>query len=413
MAQKFGLIGKTLKHSYSKKIHALLGDYPYEMHEITPEQVGDFVLNTALDGFNITIPYKKDVLPFLDQIDERALLIGAVNTVVKRDGRIKGYNTDFDGMVYMLSRAGITLKDKNVLILGSGGTSNTAQAVSKSLGAKKVSVLSRVGEINYENYKEKVADTEVVINATPVGMYPENYTCKIDLSAFPMLTGVADAVYNPALTTLLYQAKKRNLSYTNGLPMLVAQAKYALEIFMDKKISDSVIEPIIKQLAKEKTNIVLVGMPGSGKTSVGKLLANELSMEFLDTDYLIEQRENKSIPQIFEQFGEEYFRKAESEVLRDVGILSGKIISTGGGVVKNYENYFPLKQNAIIVWIDRDIEKLVTDGRPLSKNLETVKKLYAERKDAYTAFADIKADNNGDINETVKGVKSAYENFGY
>lgn len=413
MAQKFGLIGKTLKHSYSKKIHALLGDYPYEMHEIAPEQVGDFVLNCRLNAFNVTIPYKKDVIPYLDEIDERALLIGAVNTVVKRDGKIKGYNTDFDGMVYMLSRAGITLKDKNVLILGSGGTSNTAQAVSKSLGAKNVSVLSRTGQINYENYKEKVPETQVVINTTPVGMFPENYTCKIDLDAFPMLSGVADAVYNPALTLLLYQAKKRNLPYTNGLPMLVAQAKYALELFIDKKVSDSVIEPIISELEREKTNIVLVGMPGSGKTSVGQKLASELSMQFIDTDELIVKRENRDIPQIFKDSGEEYFRKVESEVLREVGTLSGKIISTGGGVIKNVENYFPLKQNSAIFWINRDVEKLVTDGRPLSKDLETVKKLYLERKDAYTAFADVKVDNNGDINDTVKGVISAYENFSH
>ncbi len=413
MAQKFGLIGKTLKHSYSKKIHALLGDYPYEMHEIAPEQVGDFVLNCRLNAFNVTIPYKKDVIPYLDEIDERALLIGAVNTVVKRDGKIKGYNTDFDGMVYMLSRAGITLKDKNVLILGSGGTSNTAQAVSKSLGAKNVSVLSRTGQINYENYKEKVPETQVVINTTPVGMFPENYTCKIDLDAFPMLSGVADAVYNPALTLLLYQAKKRNLPYTNGLPMLVAQAKYALELFIDKKVSDSVIEPIISELEREKTNIVLVGMPGSGKTSVGQKLASELSMQFIDTDELIVKRENRDIPQIFKDSGEEYFRKVESEVLREVGTLSGKIISTGGGVIKNAENYFPLKQNSVIFWINRDVEKLVTDGRPLSKDLETVKKLYLERKDAYTAFADVKVDNNGDINDTVKGVISAYENFSH
>lgn len=413
MAQKFGLIGKTLKHSYSKKIHALLGDYPYEMHEIAPEQVGAFVLNCRLNAFNVTIPYKKDVIPYLDEIDERALLIGAVNTVVKRDGKIKGYNTDFDGMVYMLSRAGITLKDKNVLILGSGGTSNTAQAVSKSLGAKNVSVLSRTGQINYENYKEKVPETQVVINTTPVGMFPENYTCKIDLDAFPMLSGVADAVYNPALTLLLYQAKKRNLPYTNGLPMLVAQAKYALELFIDKKVSDSVIEPIISELEREKTNIVLVGMPGSGKTSVGQKLASELSMQFIDTDELIVKRENRDIPQIFKDSGEEYFRKVESEVLREVGTLSGKIISTGGGVIKNVENYFPLKQNSAIFWINRDVEKLVTDGRPLSKDLETVKKLYLERKDAYTAFADVKVDNNGDINDTVKGVISAYENFSH
>ena len=404
MSKKFGLIGKTLKHSFSKPIHAQLGDDPYEMIELAPEKVGEFVKSGALDGFNITIPYKKDVIPYLDKIDERALAIGAVNTVVYREGKIFGFNTDFDGMKYMLARAGITLKDKCVLILGSGGTSNTARAVATSLGAKSIKVLSRSGEINYENYKETAADTQVVINTTPVGMYPENYTCKIDLSAFKELSGVADAVYNPALTTLLYQAKMRGVPYSNGLPMLVAQAKYAMELFLDITVSDDVIEPIIQNLSKQYLNIVLVGMPGSGKTSIGKALKEELSLDFIDTDEEIVKREGKSIPEIFKEKGEEYFRKVESEVLRSVGVFTGKIISTGGGVVKNPENYFPLKQNGKIFWIDRAIEKLVTEGRPLSKDRETVEKLYEERKDKYSAFSDVKIDNNGEISSAVKGV---------
>ena len=374
------------------------------MIELAPEKVGEFVKSGALDGFNITIPYKKDVIPYLDKIDERALAIGAVNTVVYREGKIFGFNTDFDGMKYMLARAGITLKDKCVLILGSGGTSNTARAVATSLGAKSIKVLSRSGEINYENYKETAADTQVVINTTPVGMYPENYTCKVDLSAFKELSGVADAVYNPALTTLLYQAKMRGVPYSNGLPMLVAQAKYAMELFLDIIVSDDVIEPIIQNLSKQYLNIVLVGMPGSGKTSIGKALKEELSLDFIDTDEEIVKREGKSIPEIFKEKGEEYFRKVESEVLRSVGVLTGKIISTGGGVVKNPENYFPLKQNGKIFWIDRAIEKLVTEGRPLSKDRETVEKLYEERKDKYSAFSDVKIDNNGEISSAVKGV---------
>ena len=281
MSKKFGLIGKTLKHSFSKPIHAQLGDYPYEMIELAPEKVGEFVKSGYLDGFNITIPYKKEVIPYLDKIDERALAIGAVNTVVYREGKILGFNTDFDGMKYMLARAGITLEGKNVLIAGSGGTSNTARAVAQSLGAKSIKVLSRSGEINYENYKETAADTQVVINTTPVGMYPENYTCKIDLSAFKELSGVADAVYNPALTTLLYQAKMLGVPYSNGLPMLVAQAKYAMELFLDIKVSDEVIEPIINTLSKQYLNIVLVGMPGSGKSSIGKALKEELALDLI------------------------------------------------------------------------------------------------------------------------------------
>ncbi len=401
---KFGLIGKTLKHSYSKKIHPLLGDYSYQMIELLPEQVGEFVKSGYLDGFNVTIPYKKDVIPFLDVVDERAKKIGAVNTIVKKDGKLMGFNTDFDGMRYMLSRAGIDLKDKNVLILGSGGTSNTSRAVAEFLGAKKISTLSRTGEINYENYKIKANDSQVIINTTPVGMYPDNYNCLIDLSAFPGLIGVADVVYNPATTMLLYQAKNLGVKYTNGFPMLVAQAKYAMELFLDKSVSDDVIEPIIKTLSAENQNVILVGMPGSGKTTIGKALAEKLNKEFIDTDQEIERRENRTIPEIFASSGEEYFRNIESQVLKDVGKLAGKIISTGGGVIKNKDNYFPLMQNGKIFWIDRKVESLVTDGRPLSKDLETVKKLYLERKDNYAFFADAVIKNDTAVEDAVKGV---------
>ena len=404
MAKKFGLIGKTLKHSWSKPIHALLSDYSYELIELQPEEVGNFVTSASLDGFNITIPYKKDVMPFLDEIDQRALSIGAVNTVVYRNDKKLGFNTDFDGMVYLLNRAGITVKDKNVLILGSGGTSSTAQAVSKHLGAKSVKVLSRSGEVNYDNYAKTAADTQVVINTTPVGMYPDNYTCKIDLGKFCNLSGVADAVYNPATTMLLYQAKKLGVPCTNGFPMLVAQAKYAMEHFLDEKVSDCVIEPIIKTLTDKMTNVVLVGMPGCGKSSVGKILAKKLDMEFIDTDAEIVNKTGREIPEIFAEFGEDYFRKIESEVLREVGVKTGKVISTGGGVVKNVDNYFPLKQNSKIIWIKRDIDKLVTEGRPLSKDRQTVEKLYMERKEKYEFFADAIVDNNGNIEDTVEEI---------
>ena len=404
MTEKFGLIGKTLKHSYSKPIHNLLGDYSYELFEITPESVGDFVQNCGLNGFNVTIPYKKDVMTYLDVIDERALKIGAVNTVVYRDGKKLGFNTDFDGMVYMLSRAGIEIKDKNVLILGSGGTSATSVAVCEHLGAKSIKILSRSGEVNYENYSQKAFDTNVIINTTPVGMYPENYSCKIDLDVFSNLSGVADAVYNPALTMLLYQAKKKRLPYSNGLPMLVAQAKYAMEHFLNKKVSDSVIEPIIKNLQAKMKNVVLIGMPGSGKSTVGKLLSQKTGMEFIDTDSLIVKKAGMEIPEIFAKHGEEYFRELETEVLKEVGVLTGKIIATGGGVVKNERNYFPLKQNSKIFLIERDIDKLASNGRPLSKDADAIKQLFLERKDKYLAFADVKIDNNGEVNNAVQGV---------
>lgn len=404
MTKKFGLIGKTLKHSFSKPIHSLLGDYSYELYEIKPEDIKEFVLSGKLDGFNVTIPYKKDVIPYLDYVDERAKAIGAVNTVVYRNGKILGFNTDFDGMKYMLDRAGIVVKDKNVLILGSGGTSATARAVATSLGAKSVKILSRTGEINYDNYKDTAKESEVIINTTPVGMYPNNYECKIDLSAFSMLTGVADAVYNPALTKLLYQAKQRGVAYSNGLPMLVAQAKYAMEKFLDVCVSQEVIEPIVKKLSSDMQNVVLIGMPGCGKSTIGKAVASTLNREFIDTDQEIIKKAGMEIAEIFATKGEEEFRKLESEVLREVGLTTGKVIATGGGVIKNRENYFPLKSNGKIFWIQRSVEKLVTEGRPLSKDRQTVEKLYLERKENYEYFADKKIDNNSELELAVKGV---------
>ena len=309
---RFALIGKTLKHSYSKPIHALLGDYQYDLCELEQGELEQFVKEKKYKGFNITIPYKKDIIPFLDDISEKARLIGAVNTVIYKDNKTYGFNTDFDGMIYALNRANILVEGKIVLIMGTGGTSLTSKAVCEYLGAKEILFLSRNGEINYDNYMDKVGNIEVLINATPVGMFPNNYDCKVNLDYFTSLKAVVDAIYNPALTYLLYQAKKKNLLYTNGLPMLVAQAKYAMELFLDKKVSDSVIEPIINKLAKDSKNIVLIGMPSSGKSSIGKILAKELNREFIDTDLIIEQKENKTIPDIFAEFGEEYLEKLKN-----------------------------------------------------------------------------------------------------
>ena len=402
---KFGLIGRTLKHSYSKKIHALLGEYSYDLYEIEPEKLSGFVADNALKGFNVTIPYKKDIITCLDQVDAKAKAIGAVNTVVMNNGVKTGYNTDFDGMVYMLNRAKISLLDRSVLILGSGGTSNTAKAVCQSLGAKTIKILSRSGEINYENYDKLASDCQVVINTTPVGTFPDNYACKIDLSFFPNLIGVADVVYNPSLTKLLYQAKKLGVKYTNGLPMLVAQAKYANDLFLGQKTSDEVIEKIISVLESQTKNIVLIGMPGCGKSSIAKILSQQLNRESIDVDSEIVKKDGRSIPTIFSESGEEYFRAIEKETLKEIGVLTGKIIATGGGVVKDDDNYFALKQNGIIVWIDREVEKLATDGRPLSKDLSAVKQLYNDRKALYEKFADIKIENNGSLDYAVSEVK--------
>lgn len=400
--QKFALIGKTLKHSYSKIIHNKFGKYPYELVELSESQLKGFV-ESDICGFNVTIPYKKQIIEYLDHLHENALNIGAVNTVIKRNGKLYGYNTDFNGMIYMLARADISVKDKSVIILGSGGTSNTAVAVCNNLGASKINIVSRSGEMNYENcYRLK--DAEIIINTTPVGMYPNIEETPIDINRFPSLLAVVDVIYNPFMTKLLYKAKEKGLKYTSGIPMLVAQAKYAKDIFLNKVTPNDEIERIINQLYKETLNIILIGMPGSGKSTIGQLLSKKLNKEFIDTDNEIVKKVGKSIPEIFSEFGEEYFRKVESEVIKEVGKLSGKIIATGGGVVKNYNNHYPLKCNGKIFYIERSINKLSTDGRPLSKDIFALETLYKERKDLYNNFADLTINNDFDIAKTVNGV---------
>ena len=403
MKEKFGLLGKTLKHSYSKTIHSLLGEYDYDLYEVEPENLKEFVLSRTLKGYNVTIPYKKDIIPLLDYVDERAKMIGAVNTVIDDGGKLYGYNTDFDGMLYMLSSAGITLKDKKVMILGTGGTSNTAQAVAKSSFAKEIITVSRTGILNYSNYFDR-SDVDVLINTTPVGTYPNAYIAPIDLSVFKNLSGVVDVVYNPSKTMLTFQAERLNIPCVSGLAMLVAQAKYAMELFTGRKASDDITAQIVDKISKQNCNVVLVGMPGSGKSTVGRELARILGREFIDTDLEIEKREGCSIPTIFKDKGEQYFRKLESQVVRDVGLTVNKVIATGGGVVKDPENCYPLKCNGKVFWLKREIEKLETCGRPLSTDIERLKNMYNERKDMYGAFSDFTVLNDGELNLTVQGI---------
>ncbi len=403
--KKFGLLGKTLKHSYSKTIHGLLGDYGYGLYEVEENELKEAV--DGLDGFNVTIPYKTEIIKYLDIIDDSAKDIGAVNTVIKKDGKTFGYNTDFYGMKYMLNYGGIDICGKNVMILGSGGTSKTAEAVCKSLGAKNIVKVSRNGEINYSNYKE-LKNTEVIINTTPVGTFPNNYDCVVDISAFDNLEGVADVVYNPNTTLLCFNAKSAGIKAINGLSMLVAQAKYAKDLFTGCVADDFEIKAVYDRILKDKLNVVLVGMPGSGKTSVGKEVANILGREFIDTDAEIEKKAKKSIPEIFEENGEEYFRALESETIKEICKLTGKVIATGGGAVVKKENLYPLSSNGKIFWIKRDIESLALSGRPLSKNAATVEALYAERKDKYAAFADKTVFNDGDIKDAANEIAKEF-----
>lgn len=400
---KCGLLGEKLGHSYSPQIHSMLADYEYKLFEKSPEELEDFLKSGEFDGLNVTIPYKKSVMPYCAELSPTAAQIGSVNTIVRRsDGSLYGDNTDAFGFENLIVHNGIEVKDKKALVLGTGGASVTAQAVLKNLGASEVVVISRKGEDNYENIA-KHADAEIIANTTPVGMYPNNGKAAVDLTQFPKLSGVLDVVYNPARTALLLQAEKLCIPCAGGLYMLVSQAKRSCELFTGKSIPDSEIDRIERVLSHQMQNIVIIGMPGSGKTAVSTMLAERLGRKIFDTDTIVSEKAGVTIPEIFATQGEAGFRKLETEATAEVGKLSGNIISTGGGVVTVADNYELLHQNGVIVWIERDTNKLARDGRPISLSSD-LNELYAARLPLYERFADIKADNNGDINDTVNAI---------
>lgn len=400
---KCGLLGEKLGHSYSPQIHSMLADYEYKLFEKSPEELEDFLKSGEFDGLNVTIPYKKSVMPYCAELSPTAAQIGSVNTIVRRsDGSLYGDNTDAFGFENLIVHNGIEVKGKKALVLGTGGASVTAQAVLKNLGASEVVVISRKGEDNYENIA-KHADAEIIANTTPVGMYPNNGKAAVDLTQFPKLSGVLDVVYNPARTALLLQAEKLCIPCAGGLYMLVSQAKRSCELFTGKSIPDSEIDRIERVLSHRMQNIVIIGMPGSGKTAVSTMLAERLGRKIFDTDTIVSEKAGMTIPEIFAAQGEAGFRKLETEATAEVGKLSGNIISTGGGVVTVADNYEPLHQNGVIVWIERDTNKLARDGRPISLSSD-LNELYAARLPLYERFADIKADNNGDINDTVNAI---------
>ena len=400
---KCGLLGEKLGHSYSPQIHSMLADYEYKLFEKSPEELEDFLKSGEFDGLNVTIPYKKSVMPYCAELSPTAAQIGSVNTIVRRsDGSLYGDNTDAFGFENLIVHNGIGVKGKKALVLGTGGASVTAQAVLKNLGASEVVVISRKGEDNYENIA-KHADAEIIANTTPVGMYPNNGKAAVDLTQFPKLSGVLDVVYNPARTALLLQAEKLCIPCAGGLYMLVSQAKRSCELFTGKSIPDSEIDRIERVLSHRMQNIVIIGMPGSGKTAVSTMLAERLGRKIFDTDTIVSEKAGMTIPEIFAAQGEAGFRKLETEATAEVGKLSGNIISTGGGVVTVADNYELLHQNGVIVWIERDTNKLARDGRPISLSSD-LNELYAARLPLYERFADIKADNNGDINDTVNAI---------
>lgn len=401
-----GLLGRTLGHSYSPAIHAELGDYEYKLYEKEPQELAAFLQSGEFDALNVTIPYKKDVMAYCAALSPAARRIGSVNTLVRRkDGTLYGDNTDADGFAYMVKTSGVGVAGKKALVFGSGGASVTACDVLKTLGASSVTVISRSGPDNYENL-DRHADAEILVNTTPVGMYPKNGASPVDLTKFPNCCGVFDVVYNPARTALLLQAEKLGVRHAGGLPMLVAQARRASELFTGSQIADAEIVRIERKLAREMQNIVLVGMPGCGKSVVGAALAKRLGRPLLDSDALVTQTAQTPIPEFFRMQGEGAFRALETQALRELGKRSGAVIATGGGSVLREENYDLLHQNGVIVWLRRELSALPIDGRPVSQSV-ALDELYRTREPRYRRFADCIVDNCGSVDDAVNKIMEA------
>ncbi len=400
----YGLIGARLGHSHSPRIHAALAGYNYQLRELKEEELAGFLTERAFRGINVTIPYKKAVMPFCAELGEGARRIGCVNTIVKRsDGSLYGDNTDYYGFCQTARRAGVTFAGRHVLILGSGGTSLTAFQAAEDLGAASVERVSRSGELNYETVYRR-EETEIVVNTTPVGMFPKNGERAVDLSRFPRLQGVVDVVYNPLRTAFLLQAEALGVPAAGGLPMLVAQARRASELFTGERIPEERMEAVLREVAAEVTNVVLIGMPGSGKSTVGAALARRLERPFVDADEEIVRRAGRSIPEIFAEDGEERFRTLETEVLSDLGKRSGIVLATGGGAVLFERNLPLLRQNGRIYRITRDVSRLATCGRPLSSSPERLREMERERAPFYERAADVTVSNDGSTAETVAAI---------
>lgn len=415
----YGLIGEKLGHSFSKIIHESLFDYKYELKELPKDEFDSFMKKADFKAINVTIPYKEAVIPYLYKKDEMAESIGAVNTIVNKDGRLYGYNTDFLGLKNLILKANIEIKGKKVLILGSGGTSKTAYAVAKNLEAATILKVSRkqgIGDITYLEAQTEHSDAEIIINTTPCGMYPNIAEKAIDIDKFLFLSCVIDVIYNPIHSDLVVAAKQRGVSACGGLYMLISQAAFAAEKFIGKTVAEEKVEEIYRNLLLSKKNIVLIGMPGCGKSTVGKELALRLNKEFIDSDEEIIKKANMPITQIFSEYSEEYFRELESGVLKELSKKQNCVIATGGGAILNKRNIDLLKENGAVVFLDRPIDLLVTtDDRPLSQNKEMLEKRYNERYDIYLERADYRIDASGSIEENVNKVCEVFfnENISY
>lgn len=392
---KAGLLGEKLPHSFSPKIHSYLADYSYELFEVEKDNLESFMKSDRFDAINVTIPYKKTVLPYLDYISDEAEKIGCVNTIVRKGTKLYGYNTDYYGFMATVKSADVDLRGKKALILGTGGASLTVRAVLYDCGASQIINISRGGENNYDNLHLHY-DAQIIVNATPVGMYPKCDVSPIDLSNFKNCEAVFDLIYNPLKTKLLCDAQRLSMKYCNGLKMLCFQAKKACEIFCDTAIDDEIADDICNRLELEKKNIALIGMPSCGKSTLGELLSLKLGRKLVDTDKLIEKNAQMSIPEIFDKYGQEHFRELETNALKECAFESGLIISTGGGIVTQKRNLDILRQNSVCIFIKRDLDKLSSDGRPLSQSYG-VKALYEQRLPLYEEFAEFEVDNNGDI----------------
>ncbi len=401
----FGLLGEKLQHSYSPQIHELLADYPYELFEVAPDDLSAFLRKDHFHGINVTIPYKKAVIPYCNHLTPQAQRLGAVNTIIRQpDGSLLGHNTDYYGFTYLLKSNGIELSGKKVVVLGSGGAANTVKAVLDDQKAETV-IISRSGSNNYDNIHLH-KDASILVNTTPVGMYPHNGATPVDLNIFTSLTCVIDLIYNPYRTKLLLDAEERGIKAINGLTMLVAQAKESSEWFTGTKIAENDISPIVQKLSAQMENIVLIGMPGCGKTTLGKALAVKLDREFVDTDTYIAVKTGMTCSQIIQTQGEKAFRKLESEALSEICKRSSLIIATGGGCVTEQENYPLLHQNSKILWIQRQTHHLPVNDRPISQACN-LNDLYETRKPLYSAFADISINNNATEELALQAIMAA------
>ncbi|MBR2460305.1 MAG: shikimate kinase [Clostridia bacterium] len=408
--KKYGLIGNPLDHSFSPQIHALLGDYEYKLYPMPEENVIPFLQSGLLHALNVTIPYKETVIPALSYISDEARRIGSVNTIVRKSNNaLYGYNTDYYGFTAMLNYYGLEPKGKKALVLGSGGASKTVRTVLADMGASEVITVSRSGENNYKNLHLH-RDAGLIVNTTPLGMYPKNGVAAVDLRDFPNCSGVADIVYNPGKTALLLQAEELGLPCAYGLSMLVAQAIRAAEYFFDKSYPEDTLPSVLSRIAAKMRNTVLVGMPGCGKTTVGKILAQKLDKEFIDSDEEITKRTGITPAEWITGYGEAKFREIESQVLEDLGKLSGKVIATGGGAVTVEANRAYLRQNGSVFFINRELELLGTDGRPLSGDIEVRRALYQKRLPMYRSFSDVELTSGKDAEAggTASAIASAF-----